>query len=223
MELVKSIILDDTELNKEEKRLYRAESLELKTYLDIKNKFFNKRLDDVIIDEINELGFQSNITLHFKIIFNDLTNFPLFTNNIQISDREEPQYITYIICNEDEEKGKERLVNGLIEKYNNKFFLELEMTIKYYKFMALRDTHIEELEDEEEDDEEIEEELDDYLPTLELSFFHDICSICLDNKPQILILPCLHICHCITCDEEGLINKCPVCREKAERKIIITK
>ena len=74
-----------------------------------------------------------------------------------------------------------------------------------------------------EDDYEDEEEYDDYLPPLELPFFQDRCVVCMENKPQILILPCLHICHCITCDEEGLMNKCSMCREKIDRKIVITK
>ena len=74
-----------------------------------------------------------------------------------------------------------------------------------------------------EDDYEDEEEYDDYLPPLELPFFQDRCVICMENKPQILILPCLHICHCITCDEEGLMNKCSMCREKIDRKLVITK
>ena len=72
-------------------------------------------------------------------------------------------------------------------------------------------------------DYESEEEYNNYLPTLELPFFQDRCVICMENKPQILILPCLHICHCITCDEEGLMNKCPMCREKIDRKLVITK
>ena len=77
--------------------------------------------------------------------------------------------------------------------------------------------------EDDEDDYESENEEVDYLPSLELPFFQDRCVVCLETKPQILILPCLHICHCITCDEEGLMNKCSMCREKIYRKIVITK
>ena len=70
---------------------------------------------------------------------------------------------------------------------------------------------------------EYNQDVNDYLPTLELPFFQDRCVVCMENKPSILILPCLHICHCITCDEEGLMNKCPMCREKIDRKLVITK
>ena len=76
---------------------------------------------------------------------------------------------------------------------------------------------------QDDDDYESEEEYNDYLPTLELPFFQDRCVVCMENKPSILILPCKHICHCVICDEEGLINKCPMCREKIDRKLVITK
>ena len=76
---------------------------------------------------------------------------------------------------------------------------------------------------QDEDDYESEEEYNDYLPTLELPFFQDKCVVCIENKPSILILPCKHICHCVICDEEGLMNKCPMCREKIDRKLVITK
>ena len=77
--------------------------------------------------------------------------------------------------------------------------------------------------DDDDDDYESEEEYNDYLPTLELPFFQDKCVVCIENKPSILILPCKHVCHCVICDEEGLINKCPMCREKIDRKLVITK
>ena len=76
---------------------------------------------------------------------------------------------------------------------------------------------------QDEDDYESEEEYNDYLPTLELPFFQDKCVVCIENKPSILILPCKHICHCVICDEEGLMNKCPMCRGKIDRKLVITK
>ena len=78
-------------------------------------------------------------------------------------------------------------------------------------------------ENTQDNDYESEEEYNDYLPTLELPFFQDSCVICMENEPQILIIPCLHICHCILCDEEGLINKCPMCREEIRRKVLIKK
>ena len=76
---------------------------------------------------------------------------------------------------------------------------------------------------QDEDDYESEEEYNDYLPTLELPFFQDKCVVCIENKPSILILPCKHICHCVICDEEGLMNKCSMCRGKIDRKLVITK
>ena len=110
--------------------------------------------------------------------------------------------------------------------YISNIKLKAKMDTTFYKLLTpsrsdYRESDIDEEEDEDED--ESEEEYDDYLPPLELPFFQDRCVVCMENKPQILILPCLHICHCITCDEEGLMNKCSMCREKIDRKIVITK
>ena len=221
MELVETIEnLNETASSKEEKRIFRTKNLEYNTYQEIKNRYYNQPFEDSYISSINELGFQSYITLCFKLVFKTegvKEDFILFTNNIQIRNREEVDYTTF---ESEDEEHREKIINDLIQKHHNKAFLELEMIIKYYKFLSLDRI---DYDDESEDDYESEEEYYDYLPTLELPFLHDICSICLNNKPQILLLPCLHICHCIICDKQGLINRCPVCREKIERKIIIKK
>ena len=215
MELVETIEnLHETETTKEEKRIFRTENLPYNTYQGIKDKYYNHRFEDVYISSINELGLQSYTSLIFKIVLTEVKKeFILFINDMQITNREEVVYNT-IYCNEDEEF--KNMINDLIQKYHNKAFLELEMTTKYYKFLSLDRFEYDE------EDEEYEEEID-YLPPLELPFFQDRCVVCMENKPQILILPCLHICHCITCDEEGLMNKCSMCREKIDRKIVITK
>ena len=96
---------------------------------------------------------------------------------------------------------------------NIKIMVSIETT--FFKMIAFEYN-------QDDDDYESEEEYNNYLPTLELPFFQDKCVVCLEHKPSILILPCLHICHCVLC-EEGLMNTCPMCREKIERKIVITK
>ena len=216
MELVETIEnLHETETTKEEKRIFRTENLADNTYQGIKDKYYNQRFEDAYISSMNELGFQSYTSLIFKIVFTIeevKKEFILFITDMQIANREEVEYKT-VVCNEDEEF--KNIINNLIQKHHTQTFLELEMIIKYFKFMSL-----DRFEDDEDDD---EEEYDDYLPPLELPFFQDNCVVCMENKPSILILPCLHICHCITCEEEGLMNKCPMCREKIDRKIVITK
>ena len=134
---------------------------------------------------------------------------------MQISNRDEIEYNPSFIYNQENEELKETINGLLINKFYDKAFIKAEIGIKYYKNLSLDIiTDV---------DEEYEEEHDDYLPSLELPFFQDKCVVCMDNKPSILILPCIHICHCVSCDEEGLINKCPMCREKIDRKLVITK
>ena len=141
MELVGTIIKQNNRMKKEEERIYQSkDNLGLKNYLEIKNLFFNKPLDDIIIDEINELGCRSHITLHYKIVFNK-KKVDLFTNVVKINDREEADYTLYNQINEYEEH-EETITNGYISLYGDKFLLELVMNIMYYKRLPLDDYHI---------------------------------------------------------------------------------
>ena len=107
------------------------------------------------------------------------------------------------------------LIDAQLNSISNiKIMVSIETT--FFKMIAFEYN-------QDDDDYESEEEYNDYLPTLELPFFQDKCVVCIENKPSILILPCKHVCHCVICDEEGLINKCPMCREKIDRKLVITK
>ena len=49
------------------------------------------------------------------------------------------------------------------------------------------------------------------------------CVICLDDKPNILFNPCLHVCVCFQCDEVKLLKDCPYCRKNIENRISIRK
>ena len=46
------------------------------------------------------------------------------------------------------------------------------------------------------------------------------CTICFENKSNILFLECLHVCVCNVCDSEGRFNKCPLCRTKIKKQKI---
>lgn len=45
------------------------------------------------------------------------------------------------------------------------------------------------------------------------------CSICLENKRNVLLLPCKHVSNCIKCSDK--LNECPLCRTKIEKMISI--
>ena len=133
MELVNTTIKKNNRMEKEEERVYQSkDNLGLKNYLEIKNKFFNKPLDMVIIDEINELRCKSHITLHYKIVFSNGKKVDLFSNVVKINDMEEADYSLYNQINKYEE-SVETITNGNISLYGDKFLLELVMNIMYYK------------------------------------------------------------------------------------------
>ena len=56
---------------------------------------------------------------------------------------------------------------------------------------------------------------------VEASFTTDKCCICLTEKPDIILFPCLHKTVCLQCEEKGKLTKCPTCRLIINRKIKI--
>ena len=56
---------------------------------------------------------------------------------------------------------------------------------------------------------------------VESSFTTDKCCICLTEKSDIILFPCLHKTVCLQCEEKGKLTKCPTCRRKITKKIKI--
>ena len=50
-------------------------------------------------------------------------------------------------------------------------------------------------------------------------FVSDTCCICLTEKPEIVLVPCLHKSVCLQCEEKGKLTTCPTCRRKITKKI----
>ena len=88
-----------------------------------------------------------------------------------------------------------------------KFFVHLGLDIM--------NQYAEEVEDSFEDE-------DDLIPAIvETPFITDQCSVCLDNKPNILLFPCLHMSVCFSCESIGNLTKCSTCRKIILRKVKI--
>ena len=45
-----------------------------------------------------------------------------------------------------------------------------------------------------------------------------LCVICLSEARGVLVLPCRHLCLCLTCSTHTSLDKCPVCRQEIEDK-----
>ena len=56
---------------------------------------------------------------------------------------------------------------------------------------------------------------------VETPFTTDKCCICLTEKPDIILVPCLHKTVCLQCEERGKLTKCPTCRRMITKKIKI--
>ena len=70
------------------------------------------------------------------------------------------------------------------------------------------------------DDSDMEEPHSFSCP-VESSFTTDKCCICLTEKSDIILFPCLHKTVCLQCEEKGKLTKCPTCRRKITKKIKI--
>ena len=177
-------------------------------YDDVKNHFINFTLDEEYENELKDEGYESFSNIIFYLCFTNDDTF-LFSTTIEITD-ENPIYTFHFKENDFED------FYSFLSNYKDKdLHILMKMESKFYRQRVLHE--------EEFISEDDEEELGIIPVIIENSFSSDNCAVCLNNQPSILILPCLHVCHCITFEEEGLINKCPLCREKIDRKIVIKK
>ena len=72
--------------------------------------------------------------------------------------------------------------------------------------------------------EDLEDNIDCYSDeddSVKSPFVTDKCCICLNEKPEIVLVPCLHKSVCLQCEEKGKLRKCPTCRRKITKKIKI--
>ena len=46
------------------------------------------------------------------------------------------------------------------------------------------------------------------------------CTVCYENKSNMLYLDCFHVCVCNVCDSKGKFKKCPLCRTKIKNQKI---
>ena len=74
----------------------------------------------------------------------------------------------------------------------------------------------------EEEEEESDEEEEPYTPPVE-TYRQDCCVVCLESKPNILYLDCMHIAICDSCDrlKKTGRNNCDVCRAEISKRVKI--
>ena len=172
-------------------------------YDDVKNKFINFTLDEEYEDELKDEGYESLSHILFYLCYANDSTF-LFSATIEITD-DNPIY-TYNFKENDFEDFYSFLSN-----YKDKdLHIFMKMSSRFYRQRALHE------EEPETDDEE------NQIPAIiENSFSSDNCTICLNNEPNILNFPCLHLSLCEECEKIGRFINCSICRRKIKRKVKI--
>ena len=184
---------------------------ELKNYRDYLNKFKDFTLGEYE-DELKNEGYQSYSNIVFFLCHKDVFSV-LFSINLEIVNNI-PEY-TYHFNEYETNNITEENINDMLDEYKNSpenLYLEIHMETKFYRFLSFYDNL-------ESDDEE--EELHQTPAIIENSFSSDNCLICLNNKPNILNFPCLHLSLCEECEKVGRFLNCSICRKEIKRKVKI--
>ena len=211
--------------------------------------FFSRYKFTEFIDELRD-EHNSQVRCHSKYYLSILSEtsclfFGRFlVSTLDISDRNEPSFLA--IPSFDDRGNPIQEINSMLQ---NELYKQVKvciaMDIKFLLFCSL-DTltiyeraeqrmgrnlteyeieHLEDLENQYETEELENEYNSEEEPaafcTVETPFVTDKCCICLTEKPDIILIPCLHKSVCLQCEEKGKLTKCPTCRLMIIRKIKI--
>ena len=216
-------LLTDTPSSKEKKAIYTSEDLNDNTFMGIINKYKNYRFEEHIEMLRDEFDCQSysHISFYLEYKVNDFCQeINLFCATMEIFNREEVDY--FVNISDETTEIREPIVDDLLK---NKYAKNHVKAIVNTKFYLNRSLDLEnQYETEELDDLENEynsEEEPAAFCTVETPFVTDKCCICLTEKPDIILIPCLHKSVCLQCEEKGKLTKCPTCRLMIIRKIKI--
>ena len=195
--------------------------------------FFSRYKFTEFIDEFRR-EFNCQVRCHSKYYLNILNGrsvlyFGRFlVSTLDIADRNEPSFLA--IPSFDDRGNPIQEINSILQnELYTKVKVCVAMDAKFLLFCGLDDPlyyerdnteyereHLEDLHDEGSDDEE-----QATSQPVETPFVTDKCCICLTEKPDIILVPCLHKSVCCQCEEKGKLTKCPTCRLMIIRKIKI--
>ena len=151
---------------------------------------------------------------HFDDIVTQYKNY--YFGNVQAKESSYRLYIgmvkdyefnEYNIYSIDYDNIKDKICN------ENKYYSNFEVEGNFNIYIKVSVKWWEDYNSEEEDDSEDEEPPRKTITEPE-------CTICFENKPNILFLECFHLCVCNVCDSKGKFSKCPICRTKIKNQKI---
>ena len=189
--------------------------------------FRNCRFDDYL----NELKSQYNHPSHSEVLIfykycENNKNKKFLMHHIIISTNlYSDEYVNIDVLSEEGILERNRIFEeGINLKTITDLGIMASVETIFFNNMPLNFGEFNEDDDDEDDDDEDDDDEDENNNTnkeLEFSFIHEKCSVCLESKPDVLLIPCLHIALCKSCNNEGRFTNCPVCREEIDRKIVI--
>ena len=217
MELTEYNEINETSTTIEKEAIFISEDLSnFKTFEEIVDKFYDYRFNEHIDFLRNDHDCQSRSTISFSINIKHggiEIKHSLFYARLEIFNRTEVDYITSPMC--DDVRDTESYVDGCLRfKDYDKVIVKAKMEIKFYKNRSL-----DQYEYVESDNDEYNNA--DEPAIIESAFTSDDRSVCLSKKPNIINFPCLHLAICCSCEEEGNLLRCVVCRKRIVRKIKI--
>ena len=204
---------------------------------DIYNFFSRYKFNEFIDDLRNEYDCQvrCHCTYYLKISneTSDLYFGSFLFSTLEIVDRNEPSFLTFPSFD-----NQRQQINCILQhKLYKQVKVCVVMEIKFLLFNSLDElTDYERAEqyigrplteyEREQIDERYDEGFEMEEPTafscpVEKPFTTDKCCICLTEKPDVILVPCLHKTVCLQCEERGKLTTCPTCRLKINRKIKI--
>ena len=207
------LIEENLDSSKEKKALYSSDDLADNTFMGIINKYRDYRFEEHIESLKAEFNCQSNSHISFYLEYkvNDFCQHINLFCATMVIDREGIEYRVDIA--DDIAEVREPIVDDLLK---NKYAKNHVKALVFHKFYINRSL---EGDDPEVDDQE--EEPEAFSLPVETPFTNDKCCICLTEKPDIILSPCLHKTVCLQCEEKGKLTTCPTCRLMITRKIKI--
>jgi len=184
------------------------------------NSNFNKKYNQVFVEQIQ--------IMNKKIEYGNSLNYYKPEQKIKKLNPQQQRWENYLnknikseqIYNHPEGKLIKQLLNTSINKYRSNGRLSIlaacedSSTLEQLRNERLRaqqrQREISELKKALEKERETEKKVE--IEVIAVDEDH-ICSICMDAKKDMIILPCFHMCACETCSKQ-LPAECPVCRGK---------
>ena len=232
--LMRQTLYEETERNPSTIKRYAEFEYDIpvedrQRYWDLKDRFLQYKFDHFIDEIKREFNYQFTLEIKYIIClveeeYGDIEEIGFyFVNNVTIPNNQEVTYEITHYGDQREVSGASNSLDVSVENYNHsRYYVVAKVEVKIYRNYTLDMYEIyNELNEDLGYEDENEELQNSTLSTVETAFISDNCSVCLENLPNILLLPCRHFSLCVCCEEAGNIRICPVCRKTIQRKIKI--